>query len=298
LSNPSSYRPEIDGLRAIAVLPVILFHAGLGVFSGGFLGVDVFFVISGYLITMNLCTELETGHFSILNFYERRARRILPALFLVILCTIPLAWALMPPDALEIYFRSLPAATWFLSNVHFYFSQGYFTPDAELQPLLHTWSLAVEEQFYLVFPILLALMWKLRLRIEVWLGFIALISLLLCLWQVGANQNAAFYLPHTRIWELLAGAILAVLQLRLNLAQQIPQHFRILATITSAAVLLICFVFVDSTWLTPGLPNALVVLATAALLAFAKEKDPIARLLSWKHLVFIGLISYFSPLQG
>jgi peptidoglycan/LPS O-acetylase OafA/YrhL len=292
LSNAARYRPEIDGLRAIAVLPVILFHAGLSVFSGGFLGVDVFFVISGYLITLILCTELETGHFSILNFYDRRARRILPALFLVILFTIPFAWALMPPDALEIYFRSLPATTWFSSNVHFYFSQGYFTPDAELQPLLHTWSLAVEEQFYLVFPILLAFMWKLRLRIEVWLSFIALISLLLCLWQVSVNQDAAFYLPHTRIWELLAGATLAVLQSRANLTALVPQHFRTLATITSSAVLLICFVCVDDTWLTPGVPNALVVLATTALLAFATGADPIAKVLALKPLVLIGLISY------
>lgn len=153
------YRPEIDGLRTVAVVPVILFHAGFGLFSGGFVGVDVFFVISGYLITTILIDDLERGQFSILKFYDRRARRILPALFLVMLCSIPFAWFWMLPDQLSDFANSLVAVSLFVSNILFWQS-GYFAPAAELKPLLHTWSLAVEEQYYLLFPVFLFLVWR------------------------------------------------------------------------------------------------------------------------------------------
>ena len=142
------YRSEIDGLRALAVVPVILFHAGIELFSGGFVGVDVFFVISGYLITTILIEDLENKRFSILNFYERRARRILPALFLVMLVCIPFAWMWMLPDQLIIFLQSLIAVSLFASNFLFWRQSNYFDPISEEQPLLHTWSLAVEEQYY------------------------------------------------------------------------------------------------------------------------------------------------------
>lgn len=146
------YRPEIDGLRAVAVIPVILFHAGMTVFSGGYVGVDVFFVVSGYLITAILISELERGDFSIARFYERRARRILPALFFVILCCIPFAWMWMLPAELKDFSQSIVAVVFFASNILFWREEDYFAPAAELKPLLHTWSLAVEEQYYLLFP--------------------------------------------------------------------------------------------------------------------------------------------------
>lgn len=157
--NSLAYRPEVDGLRALAVVPVILFHAGWSVFRGGFVGVDVFFVISGYLITGILLSDLRCGRFSIVDFYERRARRILPALFVVLLLCLPaMWWTLVPADAQE-FSQSLGAVVLFVSNFFFWSKSGYFDTSTDLKPLLHTWSLAVEEQYYLFFPLLL---WALR----------------------------------------------------------------------------------------------------------------------------------------
>ena len=146
-----AYRREIDGLRAVAVLPVILFHAGFGAFSGGFVGVDVFFVISGYLITSLIVAEKEAGTFSLIGFYERRARRILPALFLIMLACIPFAWIFLFPSDARQFAQSLVSVSTFSSNLLFSRQSGYFYPDSPNKPLLHTWSLSVEEQYYLLF---------------------------------------------------------------------------------------------------------------------------------------------------
>ena len=151
------YRAEIDGLRAIAVIPVILFHAGFEHFSGGFVGVDVFFVISGYLITTIILAEMERGTFSIINFYERRARRILPALFLVMLVSLPFAWLWLLPSDMKDFSQGLVAASSFSSNILFWLKTGYWSPASELNPLIHTWSLAVEEQYYVLLPLFLML---------------------------------------------------------------------------------------------------------------------------------------------
>jgi peptidoglycan/LPS O-acetylase OafA/YrhL len=155
-----TYRREIDGLRALAVLPVILFHAGFDTFSGGFVGVDIFFVISGYLITSIILLEKSAGTFSLLRFYERRARRILPALFLVMAVCVPLAWVWLLPSDLKDFSQSLIAVSAFASNILFWRESGYFDTAAELKPLLHTWSLAVEEQYYVLFPLFLLFMWR------------------------------------------------------------------------------------------------------------------------------------------
>ena len=154
------YRPEIDGLRAVAVIPVILFHAGLSGFRGGFVGVDVFFVISGYLITTIIATEIARDEFSIVRFYERRARRILPALFLVLAVSLPFAWLWLLPKDMRSFSKNLQDVALFVSNFSLARQGGYFDTAAELKPLLHTWSLAVEEQFYLLFPWLLVLGWR------------------------------------------------------------------------------------------------------------------------------------------
>ena len=159
-----NYRAEIDGLRALAVLPVILFHAGFEWFNGGFVGVDVFLVISGYLITTIIINEMAEGKFSIVNFYERRARRILPALFFVLSVCLPFAWFWLTPSDLKDFGQSLVAVATFSSNILFWQESGYFDTAAELKPLLHTWSLAVEEQYYILFPLFLILTWRLGLK--------------------------------------------------------------------------------------------------------------------------------------
>jgi peptidoglycan/LPS O-acetylase OafA/YrhL len=219
------YRPEIDGLRAIAVIPVILFHAGFVVFSGGYVGVDVFFVISGYLITTIISAEKEKGGFTLIGFYERRARRILPALFFVMLCCLPFAWFWMLPSQLKDFSESILAVSVFVSNFLFWRESGYFAPSVELIPLLHTWSLAIEEQFYVVYPIFLILFWKLGKRFLVSIIGIGLLGSL-ALAQFGGNLNvsapyinpnfqftaipfASFYLTPTRVFELMIGALTA-----------------------------------------------------------------------------------------
>jgi len=173
-----NYRPEIDGLRALAVLPVILFHAGFAHVSGGYIGVDVFFVISGFLITGILLRELEAEQFSILAFYERRMRRILPALFLVLTVTMIFGLFVMLPYELAALGRGIVAVIFFLSNVLFWSESGYFAASSELNPLLHTWSLAIEEQYYILFPLALWVCWKWSNKgVVLLLGLAALSSL-------------------------------------------------------------------------------------------------------------------------
>ena len=204
------YRPEIDGLRALAVIPVILFHSGFEIFKGGFVGVDIFFVISGYLITTILIEEIENNRFSIINFYERRARRILPALYFIMLVCIPFAWIWMLPSQIKDFSLSLIAVSFFTSNFLFWRESGYFEALADEKPLLHTWSLAVEEQFYLFFPIFLIVLWRFGKNKVFWIIiFMTFISLVLSEWGWRNKPIANFYLPPTRVWELFSGAIIA-----------------------------------------------------------------------------------------
>ncbi len=222
--NPAlGYRPEIDGLRALAVIPVILFHAGLPLFSGGFVGVDIFFVISGYLITSIIIAEKIRGRFSLINFYERRARRILPALFVMMLICLPVAWLTLDPSDLKYFAKSLVAVPTFSSNVLFWLESGYFDATAELKPLLHTWTLAVEEQYYLFSPLLLMLAWGLGRK---WLVVLLIVAALasLALAQLGAHQatSNAFYLLPARLG--IAGGLVHRLLLFLATAQHRPRE--------------------------------------------------------------------------
>jgi peptidoglycan/LPS O-acetylase OafA/YrhL len=290
------YRKEIDGLRAIAVLPVMFFHAGFSFFSGGYIGVDVFFVISGYLITSIILGEKEYGNFSISNFYERRARRILPALFLVTLVTIPFAWNLLPPDELKDYYQSVAAVSLFSSNILFWLESGYFDTLAELKPLLHTWSLAVEEQYYLVFPLLVLLIWRLGKRyILPMLGLIALLSLLLAQWGSENSPSAAFYLLPTRFWELMIGSITAFIMFY-------PQKFEIILNVSltakqilSAVGLSLIFyaaIFFNSRTPFPGVFALIPTTGTALIILYGLNGTLTNRLLCNSGLVLIGLISY------
>ena len=204
------YRKEIDGLRAFAVIPVILFHAGFELFSGGFVGVDIFFVISGYLITTIILSEKEKGIFSLVNFYERRARRIIPALFLVMLVSTIFSWFWLSPSHMKDFSESLVAVSVFSSNILFWKETGYWGVENELKPLLHTWSLAVEEQYYVLFPLFLMLMWRFRKRWILSSFFIvALGSLSLSHWAAFNQPTANFFLLLTRGWELAIGAGIA-----------------------------------------------------------------------------------------
>lgn len=205
------YRGEIDGLRALAVVPVILFHAGYDSFSGGFVGVDVFFVISGYLITSILVVDIENERFSLVAFYERRARRILPALFLVMLVCIPFSWIWMLPEPMENFGQSVVATTVFANNILLFMTSGYWDLTSEFKPLLHSWSLAIEGQYYLFFPLFLLDVRRWGRASILWLMVgLLIISLLLVEWSRRHLPEANFFLAHTRAWELLAGSIAAL----------------------------------------------------------------------------------------
>ena len=209
---PSNYRPDIDGLRAVAVLAVVLYHAGLKAASGGYIGVDVFFVISGYLITQFIDQRLAAGRFSVREFYERRARRILPALFfLLVVATLASLVILLPGDLVS-FAKSEIATVAFFPNVLFYLGSGYFDTQARLKPLLHMWSLGVEEQFYIFFPPLMVLISRCGRRATlpaVW--SLAGVSFALSVWKVQHRGfgHAAFFLVPYRAWELLIGSLLA-----------------------------------------------------------------------------------------
>ena len=216
------YRPEIDGLRAIAVGAVIIYHSQITlfdeqIFKGGFLGVDIFFVISGYLITSIILNELDiSGKFSFKNFYERRIRRILPAFLLVLFVSIPFAFIFILPNNLIDFSKSTIYSLFFSSNYYFYFSgQEYGARDGLFKPLLHTWSLSVEEQYYIIFPISIFLIYKYCNKYLIYFLFSAFfISLFLSDWTSKNYISIAFYSVHTRIWQILAGSILAYYQIK------------------------------------------------------------------------------------
>jgi len=281
------YRPEIDGIRALAVLPVILFHAGFELFSGGFVGVDVFFVISGYLITTILIEDIENRRFSIVNFYERRARRILPALFFVMLVCIAFAWMWMLPSQMKDFSQSLVAVSLFASNILFWQESGYFEAAAEEKPLLHTWSLAVEEQYYVLFPIFLILAWRFGKNRVFWMIVVmAAISLLLSEWGWRNKATANFYLAPTRAWELFAGSIAAFIVQKQGIGKNNP------LAISGLAAIIFSIFFYDETTPFPSVYALLPVLGVVLLVLYADKETVAAKLLSTKGFVGIGLISY------
>ncbi|WP_425051861.1 acyltransferase family protein [Psychromarinibacter sp. S121] len=279
------YRPEIDGLRAVAVLPVVLFHAGVPGFGGGYVGVDVFFVISGFLITGLLLQDIQDDRFSILTFYERRARRILPALFVVMAACIPFAVALMLPGDIALFGRSVLAAGTFWSNILFWLETGYFAPTAEELPLLHTWSLSVEEQFYILFPlILLALVRWRRSWLVPGLLAMALASFALALWGARAWPVANFFLSPTRFWELLAGALCTVAMPKVR-AHWLPAAAGLVMIAAAIAAYHGDLPF-------PSHYTLLPVAGTCLVLLFASEAEPVGRTLALRGPVAVGLVSY------
>lgn len=285
----TGYRPDIDGLRALAVLPVVFFHAGIRGFNGGFVGVDIFFVISGFLITSVIVDDYDTRQFSIKKFYYRRVLRLFPALFVMISVVGALAiWVLLPAELVN-FAKSVLATTFFFSNILFFEQTGYFAPAAQTMPLLHTWSLAVEEQFYLFWPLLIGLSYLSGPR-RLWTAVIlTVLSFVLSVIWLRYDRTATFYLVPSRMWELGIGAILA-------LAPRIDVSIRWVREAVAAfgaLLILISIKFLNSTVPFPG-ETALLPCIGAASIILVGGSGPslIGRLLSSPPVVFVGKISY------
>lgn len=287
------YRADIDGLRALAVVPVVLFHANMAGFSGGFVGVDIFFVISGYLISLILLRALDHDRFSLADFYERRIRRIVPALVAMSAITALAAICLLPPRELQSFGKSLIATALFYSNFFFSKSVGYFDPPASSQPMLHTWSLGVEEQFYIVWPLLLYGAYRLKLTRRALIILVA--SLLVAslifaeIKSAGAGADRYFYRPQSRVWELMIGALLA-----LGLVPQLRIKWqRDLAGVAGLIFIVVAIMMFDAGTPFPSLWTLVPCLGAALVIwAGGSGANVASSLLSLRPLVFVGLISY------
>lgn len=280
------YRPEIDGLRALAIMPIIIFHAGIDVFPGGFLGVDVFFVISGYLITTILLKDISNRN-SILSFFMRRAKRILPVLIVVlIVCSFASVLTMLPEEYVS-FSKSLIAVGVFCSNIFFWRETNYFDEIAHSKPLIHTWSLGVEEQFYLVFPFVLIFLLKFQNKHRIYiLIFLSCISLLLSEWANSNAPVAGFYLTPTRAWELLFGVMVALI-----IHEKKPKPNEILS-LFGLFLMIFSMVYFDRDSAMPGLLTIVPVLGVVLLILFTSETSWIGKFLSQRIFVFTGLISY------
>lgn len=281
------YRGEIDGLRALAIIPVILFHAGFDFFSGGFIGVDVFFVISGYLITSIVIEDIENKRFNIMYFYERRMRRILPALIIVMLVCIPFAWVWMLPSQMKDFSQSIVATSIFVSNIFFWKTSGYFDPSSEEKPLIHTWSLAVEEQYYFLFPIFLIITWRYgKNRIFWMIVLMTSISLLLSEWGLRNKPIANFYLLPTRAWELLMGSIAAFIIMKNGVKKN-----NILAFFGLSLIVISMLIYEEKIPF-PSIYALAPVIGVFLIILNADNETWVGKILSTKVLTGIGLISY------
>jgi peptidoglycan/LPS O-acetylase OafA/YrhL len=293
-----NYRKEIDGLRALAVVPVIFWHAGFEAFSGGFVGVDIFFVISGYLITAQLLNAHAESRFSILAFYERRARRILPALFLMLSVTTVIAWTLLLPTELKRFSESLVSIIVFASNILFWREHGYFDTESDMKPLLHTWSLSVEEQFYLLFPVFLSFSLRFPKKwVALFLVLLAAISLVIANWGAYVKPAATFFLLPTRAWELFIGSVIAFYGGGVAYrSERIGFHLNnvVCQCAALAGVCLIVYsVFLfDRNTPFPSFYALLPTCGAALIILFASQNTVVGRLLSTYPLVGVGLVSY------
>ncbi len=293
------YRPEIDGLRAIAVISVIMYHAkivlfGHEIFQGGFIGVDIFFVISGYLISSIILKELKlTGSFSFKSFYERRVRRILPALLFIMIISLPFGWIFLDPSKLADFLKSIFYSLTFVSNFYFHFSSlQYGAVDGLFEPFLHTWSLSVEEQFYIFFPLILVFIFKYQKKYLITYLIISfLISLAFADWSSRRYISISFYSIHTRFWEILIGVILAYYETFYGRKVKIK-------ILNSGFVLLGCILIFSSIFtfndriIHPSIYTLFPVIGVSLVIWFSNKQDFITNFLSSKLLVYTGLISY------
>ena len=283
-----AYRPDIDGLRTLAVVSVIVFHAGATWLPGGFVGVDIFFVISGYLISAIIFRETAAGDFSFLRFYERRLRRIIPALLVVLIVTVAVFQVIALPDQARQTAQAGVAALLSVSNFYFWRTSGYFAPAAEFMPLLHTWSLAVEEQFYLLFPVVVLVLVTFRLPLK-WvlvLGTIAAFGL--GYWLSVERPSVAYYLLPARVWELSLGAVLAV--------GVVPAvrgaMMRELLPASGIGLIVFSMFYIRSDMAFPGLVALMPCLGTAMVIHAGGQSWVARRILAARPMVFVGLLSY------
>jgi len=294
LHRAIKYRPDIDGLRAIAVTSVVAYHAGFSWIKGGFVGVDIFFVISGYLIGSLVYKEIRGRSFRIAKFYERRAKRILPALSGVLVFSYIAAFLLLSPLEMRRFSETALATITSSSNIYFWLhTGGYFSPDTALSPLLMTWSLGVEEQFYILFPILMLILCKAPRRLQfLAIGFLATLSLAACIWgTLHSNPGVAFYMLHTRAWELAAGVLLAMFEAnRPHAASSLPPFAAHALSVLGLALMSLAIFALDDKIPFPGYAALLPV--SGAVLIIAAQKGAVNRLLSWRPVVFVGLVSY------
>lgn len=288
ISAPIRYRPDIDGLRALAILPILLLHCGVTGLRGGFVGVDVFFVISGYLITAIMTRDIARGAFSITRFYRHRIVRILPALLVMIAVTLALGCALLLPNQISDLGHSVAATSAFGSNVYFYLTSDYFAAASDAKPLVHTWSLAVEEQFYLGYPLLLWAMRRApRPRLIAVIAGLAAVSFLAGAWLAVTRPSAGFYLLPARVWELALGALVA-----LGAVPTIRRPgWRAALCLAALVVIALSTVAISSRWPFPVPFAAPPALAAAILIAYGRD-GPSARLLASAPLRAVGLVSY------
>jgi peptidoglycan/LPS O-acetylase OafA/YrhL len=305
-SSPTNYRPDIDGLRALAILLVVIFHAYPRFLRGGFIGVDIFFVISGYLITSIILKGINRGNFSLLDFYGRRIKRIFPALLAVLLFCLLSGWFILLADEYRQLGRHIAAGAVYISNIVLADEAGYFDTSAELKILLHLWSLSIEEQFYMLFPFLIILSVKCRIPTILTISASLLLSFSLNISQINQDQNSVFFYPHTRSWELLIGSVTAYINLYARshfddtaqtFFRQTSQHKETnLANILSwlgLTLIIIAWIFFNTKEI--KFPGAWAIMPSigAACLILAGNKAWFNRhILSSKPAIFIGLISY------
>ena len=294
------YRPEIDGLRAVAIIPVILSHAGFQMFSGGFIGVDIFFVISGYLITSIILREKRNGSFSLFSFYERRVRRIIPPLFTMMAASAVAAYTILTPSEMKKFSQSLVSVIFSSSNILFWRTHGYFEASSTLKPLLHTWSLGVEEQFYLIYPILFLFRWRDGSRkLSIIILILIACSFIFSEFCVKTHPSFAFYLLPTRAWEILIGALVAVTPQNQNDCSNVPiakLNWRklkalVFGSIGIVSILLPVFMYDDHTS-TPGKNIIIPAIGTALIIHYANADNLIGRILGIAPLRWLGLLSY------
>jgi peptidoglycan/LPS O-acetylase OafA/YrhL len=293
----NAYRPDIDGLRAVAVLSVIAYHLQPDRIPGGFVGVDVFFVISGFLISSIIYDEVESNRFSLVRFYIRRIRRLYPALFLMLAASMWAGWLILLPSDFVTFAKQVIGGCTFVANFVLWRQSGYFSPDAALKPLLHLWSLGVEEQYYFIFPLICSLLYRKGSSWKLGAAYLLLssISMFLNVWLVHHDSAAAFFLPFSRIWELFMGAALALLSKQNrkgSLSRFAKDYWRTLGGIIGLGTILFAAAILDSTRPFPGWAALLPTMGALLLIAVGPNSWINRRVLSLKPIVFIGLISY------